>query len=390
MVMQRAGKSNRPVISARSGAFALVGIAAFFPVLIEGHRVFDSTSLVLSGAGLALLWAVFSARLTLSEAKGASQGILILGNGPLAGKLRRELASASEKQGNKSGKSVEIGVVDPGPPNIGLEDLRQLIMRDGISDLVITDAGLGARPDLTPLFVECKSHGVRVREAKDFYEEINQKVWLEAIRPEWLIYSDVFSPQSSYLVLKRILDLSCSLGVLVLTFPLMALIGFAIKLESSGPILYRQERIGQRGRPFMLYKFRSMCADAEDETGPVWAKENDERVTRVGQFLRRSHLDELPQIVNVVKNELSFVGPRPEREIFASSLAEQIPYFRLREYIKPGITGWAQVSFPYGDSVETAYEKLQYDLYYAKHASIRLDVTVLWRTVKQVVLRRGR
>ena len=133
-----------------------------------------------------------------------------------------------------------------------------------------------------------------------------------------------------------------------------------------------------------------MRADAEDETGPVWAKENDERVTRVGQFLRRSHLDELPQIINVVRDELSLVGPRPEREIFASSLAAEIPYFRLREYIRPGITGWAQVNFPYGDSVETAYEKLQYDLYYAKHASIRFDLTVLWRTVKQVVLRRGR
>ena len=204
------------------------------------------------------------------------------------------------------------------------------------------------------------------------------------------MYSDALHLSPRYLLLKRGLDICGVIVVLGLTFPLMLLIAAAIKLESSGPVLFRQERVGRFGVPMILYKFRSMRQDAEKDTGPVWAAKNDARATRVGRFLRRTHLDELPQIFNVLKNELSFVGPRPERECFIRTLKQQIPYYRLRVYIQPGITGWAQVNSSYGDSVESSTEKLRYDLYYAKHASLGFDLNVLFQTVLHVVFGRGR
>ena len=170
----------------------------------------------------------------------------------------------------------------------------------------------------------------------------------------------------------------------------MVLIAVAIKLEGEGPAIFSQERVGYLGRRFMVHKFRSMRLDAEQKTGPTWAKENDERVTRIGGFLRRSRLDELPQVWNVLTGDMSFVRPRPERPYFVDLLKTQIPYFDLRHYVKPGISGWAQVMFPYGASVEDAYHKLEYDLYYAKHISLGLDLLILFKTIGVVVRVEGR
>jgi exopolysaccharide biosynthesis polyprenyl glycosylphosphotransferase len=270
------------------------------------------------------------------------------------------------------------------------EQLRDLILREGISQVVIADPMLEDREELASVLIECKLRGVQVKDAPDFYEDLNKKVWLEALWPGWFVHSSGFSPSRKKQIFKRAFDLGLALLFLVMLAPLMLLIALAVRLSSPGPALFRQVRIGRFGTPFTLYKFRSMREDAEEGTGPVWARVDDDRATFVGGILRRTHLDELPQIFNVLRNELSFVGPRPERPEFVERLERQIPFYQLRHYVKPGITGWAQVSFSYGDSVEAAYEKLQYDLYYARHASFRLEARILCSTIKQVLLGGGR
>jgi exopolysaccharide biosynthesis polyprenyl glycosylphosphotransferase len=189
-------------------------------------------------------------------------------------------------------------------------------------------------------------------------------------------------------MIKRGIDISGSIIGLTLLFPLNLMVAIAIKLDSKGPIFYRQERMGEDGKKFRLLKFRSMRTNAE-ENGPEWAKLNDQRVTRVGRMIRKWRLDEIPQMINVLRGEMSFVGPRPERPVFVERLEEEIPYYSLRNAIKPGITGWAQVSYPYGASREDALEKLKYDLYYVKHMSFLFDLTIIFETVKIVVLGRG-
>jgi exopolysaccharide biosynthesis polyprenyl glycosylphosphotransferase len=176
---------------------------------------------------------------------------------------------------------------------------------------------------------------------------------------------------------------------IALTWPLMIATAIAVRLDSPGPILFAQERVGRDGKPFTLYKFRSMSADAEARTGAVWASENDPRITRAGRFLRKARLDELPQLFNVVSGDMSLVGPRPERPVFVRELTEQIPYYNQRHIVKPGLTGWAQINYPYGSSVADALQKLQYDLFYIKYQSQLFDLSILFNTIKTVVLRKG-
>jgi exopolysaccharide biosynthesis polyprenyl glycosylphosphotransferase len=279
--------------------------------------------------------------------------------------------------------SVVEDIEDPG-------GMREFILREGISRVVIADPGIEDRMEVASMLIEIKFRGVRIQHASDFYEEATEKVWLEALWPGWSMFSEDFKLRPVKQFLKRTFDIFFAVGLFVCLLPLMLLIAAAIRPSSPGPVLYRQVRIGHFGVPFTLYKFRSMREDAERDTGPVWASQDDDRVTFVGRILRRTHLDELPQIVNVLRNEISFVGPRPERPEFVRQLERQIPFYRLRHYVKPGITGWAQVSFPYGDSVEAAGEKLQYDLYYARHASFLFECRILLYTVRQILSGGGR
>jgi exopolysaccharide biosynthesis polyprenyl glycosylphosphotransferase len=345
----------------------------------------EASGQVLAGA-LGVLIVALAVKASRPPRRNGAESVLILGNGQIAGELRRDLAAVRELDERSSTPAI----LDPSIGKEGAERLKELIVNERISDVVITDHGIGTHADITALLIECKFRGVRISRAPEFYEGIHKKVWLEALRPEAFVYSDAINPSPVYLAMKRALDLVCAIAVFVLTLPLMLLIAIAIKLDSPGPVLFRQERLGRFGEPFMLYKFRSMRSGAEKDVGPMWAQVNDDRVTRVGRILRRTHLDELPQVFNVLRNELSFVGPRPERECFVQALEKRIPYFRLREYIKPGITGWAQVSAAYGDSVLASAEKLRYDLYYAKHASMRFDLKILFQTVWHVALGRGR
>jgi sugar transferase (PEP-CTERM system associated) len=237
--------------------------------------------------------------------------------------------------------------------------------------------------------LECRMKGVKVIELPSFFEREHRQVLLESLNPSWMVLGDGFRQGVFGNAVKRLFDLTVSGALLLLSLPVMLVTALCIYLESSGPVLYRQERVGRGGRVFTLYKFRSMRLDAESGGTPHWAKANDDRITRVGRFIRKYRIDELPQIVNVFQGEMTFVGPRPERPFFVDQLVKQVPFYALRLTVKPGITGWAQVRYPYGASVDDAIEKLQYDLYYVKNHGLFLDLTILISTVEVVLWGKG-
>jgi sugar transferase (PEP-CTERM system associated) len=231
--------------------------------------------------------------------------------------------------------------------------------------------------------------GIPIEDCHSFYERLMSKISITDLHPGWIARSSGFCRTRLVVVTKSVIDQVVSALGLILASPLLLITAIAIKLESRGPVLYCQERVGQDERVFFLYKFRSMSCDAEADTGPIWAKENDPRVTRVGRVIRRFRIDEIPQMLNVLKGDMSFVGPRPERPFFVKSLKEKIRYYQLRFSVKPGITGWAQVSYGYGENETDAIEKLQYDLYYLKNMSPIFDLQIIFETIKVVLLRRG-
>lgn len=234
----------------------------------------------------------------------------------------------------------------------------------------------------------CRLKGIPVDDGIAFTEQLAGKLSVESLHPSFLIFSDGFKRSAILKKLKRGLDIMGLLLSLAFFAPICLIISLAIKLDSKGPVLYRQERVGEDGKIFYLLKFRSMRADAETN-GPVWAAVNDQRVTRVGRVIRKLRLDEIPQMFNVLRGEMSFVGPRPERPFFVEQLTKEIPFYSERHVVKPGITGWAQISYCYGASKEDALEKLKYDLYYIKHMSPVLDLMIVFNTVKIVLLGRG-
>jgi exopolysaccharide biosynthesis polyprenyl glycosylphosphotransferase len=269
-------------------------------------------------------------------------------------------------------------------------DLARSAFEGTPSRIVITDLDILQDNHTVDALIDLRLRGVKIERAADSFERANRKVSIEALSAERLIFANDFSVSSLYRALKRVFDVVASFVLLVLMAPVMAAIAVAIRIDSPGPVVFSQERVGLRGRRFMVHKFRSMRQDAERQTGPMWAKENDDRITRLGAFLRKCRLDELPQLWNVLRGEMSFVGPRPERPYFVELLKNKIPYFDLRHYVKPGITGWAQVRYRYGASVEDAYHKLEYDLYYAKNPSVRLDLLILVLTIGVVLKGEGR
>jgi sugar transferase (PEP-CTERM system associated) len=238
--------------------------------------------------------------------------------------------------------------------------------------------------------LNARFEGVDIREAPEIFEELTGRLPVKHIADNWLLFADGFSLLHREYVrkFKRLMDLTLSSLVLVLTGPLIAFAALAIRLDSPGPVFYGQERVGRRRQTFTIYKFRSMRDDAEVE-GPKWALENDYRVTRVGKWLRLTHIDELPQLLNILKGDMSFVGPRPERPEFVSMLEEEIPYYSVRHCIEPGLTGWAQINYQYGASIEDALHKLEFDLYYLKNMSILLDLKIILKTMGVVILRDG-
>lgn len=237
--------------------------------------------------------------------------------------------------------------------------------------------------------MECKLRGIEVTDAVAFYERELKKARLELVHPSWILFSDGFKASRSRDMTKRVVDLLISVTLAVVLSPVMILTALAVVLESGRPILYSQNRVGARGKVFRIYKFRSMKQDAEKDGKARWASQNDSRVTRVGAFIRNTRLDELPQLWNVIKGEMSFVGPRPERPEFVEQLKEQVPFYNTRHYVKPGLMGWAQLNYPYGASIEDARGKLEYDLYYSKNHSIVMDFLIMIQTVEVVLLGKG-
>jgi len=237
--------------------------------------------------------------------------------------------------------------------------------------------------------LNCKLSGIEVLDAPGIYERITGKLLIEDINPSWFIFCHGFKITPWLTLAKRLVDIVSSVIGIGLSLSFMPLVMLAIKLDSPGPILFRQQRVGQGDKPFVLYKLRTMRQDAEQSTGAVWASKADPRVTRLGQLLRKSRIDEIPQLINVLKGEMSLVGPRPERPEFVRKLKEIIPYYSERHFVKPGVTGWAQVQYPYGASIEDALEKLRYDLYYIKNISLLLDLRIIFKTIGVVLLRKG-
>jgi len=319
--------------------------------------------------------------------------IVVLGNGTQAGRIAK-LVECRENQhfipvsyvrmpGERASVGSETIDLTEGDP----DSLAGLGCRRCASEIVVaTDdrRGLPVRQ-----LLHCKLAGIKVTDFLDFWERETRTVDLEALRPSWLFYSDGFRCGVVDEILKRAFDIAVSSVLLIFSLPLLAATACLIKLDSRGPVLYRQERVGLRGQVFSILKFRSMRIDAERDGSPKWAAEKDPRVTRVGAIIRKLRIDELPQILNVLRGDMSFVGPRPERPYFVSNLASVIPYYSERHWVRPGITGWAQINYPYGASIEDARRKLSFDLYYVKNQSVFLDCLILLQTARVIFWSHG-
>lgn len=268
------------------------------------------------------------------------------------------------------------------------EGLCELAKELGINKIVVA---LYERRGSFPMkeLLKCRVDGIEIIEGNTFYEMLTGKLIVSLINPAWLIFSDGFNKSWGHRFFKRAADLIFSILLLIPSVPIMLLVALLIKIDSKGPVFFSQERVGEKRKPFMVHKFRSMVADAEEKSGPVWAKSDDDRVTRVGRFIRKLRIDELPQLWNVLVGEMSFVGPRPERAFFVRKLEDSIPYYRERFSVKPGITGWAQVSYGYGATVEDAIEKLNYELFYIKNMSFFMDLICVLKTIKIVLFGKG-
>lgn len=321
-----------------------------------------------------------------------AERLLLLGTGQTGITLVREIIAKPElnlkvvgfldEQGQNIGKSLV------NPCIIGATSDLEKIAREEKIDRVILS--LVERRGRTPVreLLQLKFDGIGVQDAESLYETISGRIMLENLWPSWLILSKGFRKPAWMRFQKRILDIIVSVVALALLWPVLAFVALAILIETGRPVLFRQDRVGMKGVPFQILKFRSMYQNAE-ANGPVWAATADHRITRVGRFLRKYRLDELPQLFNVLRGEMSLVGPRPERPVFCEMLAEQIPYYTLRHSIRPGITGWAQIKYQYSASVEETKAKLEFDIFYVKHLSIMLDLAILFETAKVMIYGHG-
>lgn len=372
-------------------AFTLAILYYIAPSLFLGRGIFVF-SLVIT---CLLVIAVRIIFINSLDQKVLKRRILVLGAGERAAQISRQLRRRSDYQGFSIVGYVHVrgehDVVDES--RVIRPDATLLALATELqADEVVVAVGERRRKSF-PVhdLLDCKLSGIDVIELQDFFEREIGKLKLDILNPSWMIFSDGFNRDAAQDVRKRLFDTLVSLMLLLVSWPFMLLVVMAILLESGGrgSILYRQVRVGQHWRLFNVYKFRSMREDAE-ETGEVkWAAKDDDRVTRVGRFIRKTRLDELPQIFNVLRGDMSFVGPRPERPEFVTQLSEMIPYYAERHRVKPGITGWAQISYPYGASEKDSLEKLQFDLYYIKNYSLFLDLVIILQTAHAVFTEKG-
>ncbi|WP_336986612.1 TIGR03013 family XrtA/PEP-CTERM system glycosyltransferase [Altererythrobacter aquiaggeris] len=317
--------------------------------------------------------------------------VIVLGSGDRAQRLK--LLGEKPESGfaivSYIGMNEGVQIVEEAIPRGAIHDLGRFVENIGASEVVLA---LEERRNALPLkdLLRIKTHGVHVNDFSTFLERETGRVDLDTVNPSWLIFSDGFSSgRAISTVTKRIFDIAASLLLLLITFPLIVLFAVLVKLESRGPAFYRQTRVGLFGQNFEVIKLRSMRNDAEKNGEAQWATDNDPRVTRVGKFIRKVRIDELPQTWSVLKGQMSFVGPRPERPQFVTDLEDKVPYYAERHMVKPGITGWAQINFPYGASLDDSRQKLEYDLYYAKNYTPFLDLLILLQTLRVVLWSEG-
>ena len=394
--------ANRREVSARliqvvGTVSALLALVYYvYPPLKMGRGIVLIGLLIV--AVLLLVWRGLF--LLLNSIPELADRTLIFGDGPVAKTLLGELESRPELGLHVVGQvSVDENAVAhlTGRPNGSSAPFaRALVQNDlpgGLARLRVNRiiVAMGDRRGKLPveLLLSLKSHGVLIQDGADAYEAITGKVPVESLRLGWLLFSPGFHVSRLLLAYKRVASFSLSVLGLLLSLPLLPLIAMIIKLTSPGRVFYKQQRVGQDGAIFSCIKFRTMCADAEADTGPTWAADDDPRITKVGRFLRTLRLDEIPQLWNVLKGDMSLIGPRPERPEFVEQLRKVIPHYHLRETVRPGITGWAQIRYKYGSSIEDAKEKLRYDLFYIKNISPGLDFLILFETIKIILLGRG-
>ena len=369
------------------GCIALAGLYYLFPVVIIPTSIFGLGYLL-----VCLFLACWRFFYIFAVGKRVfSKKIVILGLGGLAESIASEVTEKLD-----SGYEI-VAFVGIGQPDVDTltvpvyetiaHNLGDVCRKHDAEQLVVA---LEDRRGTMPVgqLVQCKLDGIEISDGVGFYEDLTGKLLVEKVNPDWIIFSTGFTIGRMNNALKRGGDVILSLLGLLLASPIMLVSALIIKIESPGPVFYKQERVGVRGRIFNVIKFRSMGQDAE-KGGAVWATKNDARVTRFGGFMRKVRIDELPQLWNVLKGEMSFVGPRPERPIFVNQLEKKIPFYALRHNIKPGVTGWAQICYPYGASEEDALRKLEYDLYYLKNLSLSLDLWIVFKTIKTVLFQEG-
>jgi sugar transferase (PEP-CTERM system associated) len=333
------------------------------------------------------LWRIFFWKYVVVALR--SERVLLLGNSSILGEVISEVAARPEFGYSIVGYVCEEQPCDfPVPCLGGLADVRKVCEEYKPTRIVV---GMAERRNRLPVqdLLEIRFTGVLIEDAADTYEMAMRRVCSRKIQPSQLIFSSVLGPRPQAIALQNFYSLLLGLAGSILALPFMLFTAIAVRLSSKGPVLYRQRRVGLNGRVFTLYKFRSMYVDAEARTGAVWASVDDPRITRVGRWLRKLRLDELPQLWNVLMGDMAIVGPRPERPEFVEMLAHQIPYYRQRLAVKPGITGWAQINHKYGDTELDAMIKLEYDLYYIKNVAPALDFYIIFHTLKVMLLSRG-
>jgi sugar transferase (PEP-CTERM system associated) len=353
------------------------------------------TSLSMQASVLILMLVVLLLRVLINRSQDSAlfaPRVLVVGTGKDALDVQNSLLLPEhgkvEVQGFFHGDLNEEPAVDAQKIVAG-DNLLEVVKQLEISEIIVAmHERRGSKLPLREL-LDCKLNGIRILDMPSFYERVRRQVRLDSLRASWLIYGDGFRQALGRAFIKRVFDLAVAAVLLVVTLPMMIATALLITFEDQGPVFYSQERVGLAGRVFRVLKFRSMRTDAEEDGTPRWAVSNDDRITKVGRFIRKLRIDELPQLWNVLVGDMSLVGPRPERPYFVDHLAREIPFYGVRHSVKPGVTGWAQVRYQYGSSVADAAQKFQYDLYYIKNHNLLLDTLVLLETVRVVLTGEG-
>jgi sugar transferase (PEP-CTERM system associated) len=363
-------------------ALVLAGGGYLFPWLLPGNNA--------ALMGLAILTiALFGWRAVykwLAQRPYLREKVYVLGTGDRAQRLVNGLRARSELGIEVVGWSGNVG--NAVTRESAASHLMGLVKGKNVHRVIVAMSDRRGNLPVENL-LQLRLNGIKVEEATTWLEKISGRIEVEQLYPSWIIFTEGFRFSAAFTLMRRLFSILASAILLIAVLPLIPFVILAIKFDSRGPVLYRQKRVGRNGVSFYCYKFRTMRQDAEADTGPTWADNDDPRITRIGKILRISRLDEIPQLWCVLKGDMAFVGPRPERPEFVQWLTEQIPYYAVRHAVRPGITGWAQVRYKYGNTLEDAREKLQYDLFYIKNASIGLDLLIMFQTIKIVTVGRG-